>query len=197
MLKIGLTGGMGSGKSTVAKLFETLGIPVYYADDEAKKLMNEDPSIMTLVKKHFGEESYKHNILDRSYIASIVFNDSKKLETLNSITHPATIQHASEWMSRQKAPYVIKEAALLFESGANKGLDYTIGIYAPRNLRINRVMERDGSRSEDVIKRMNRQMDEEAKMKLCDFVINNNEQDLVVPQVIALHEKFLGLQSPK
>jgi dephospho-CoA kinase len=195
MLRVGLTGGIGSGKSTVAKIFEVLGIPVYYADDAAKKLMNEDVKLIALIKQHFGEESYKDGKLNRSYLASIVFNDTEKLETLNSLTHPVTIRHAVEWMEQQTTLYIIKEAALLFESGADKNLDYVIGVYSPKTLRINRVMERDGIRSEEVIKRMDRQMDEEMKMKRCNFIIANNEQELIIPQVVALHEKFLKMGS--
>jgi dephospho-CoA kinase len=193
MLRIGLTGGIGSGKSTVAKIFEMFGIPVYYADEATRKLMNEDPVIIAQIKQHFGELSYKDGTLNRSHISSIVFSDKKKLELLNSLTHPATIRHAAEWMQQQTTPYVIKEAALIFESGSNKDLDYVIGVYAPKTLRINRVMERDGVTSEDVIRRMNRQMDEDEKMKRCDFIITNDEQQLIIPQVVALHEKFLRM----
>lgn len=194
MLKIGLTGGIGSGKSTVASVFETIGIPVYYADDAAKRLMNSDPALRASVIKHFGEASYANDQLDRKYLAGIVFNDREKLELLNSLTHPVTIRDASEWMEKQTSPYVIKEAALLFESGASEQLDMIIGVYAPQHIRVKRVMERDGLPVEEVMKRISRQIDEEMKMKLCDFVITNNEQALVIPQVLALHEKLLRLK---
>jgi dephospho-CoA kinase len=190
VLRIGLTGGMGSGKSVVAKVFETLGIPVYYADDAAKKLMNTDKDLKAAVIKNFGEESYANGELDRKYIASIVFNDKEKLGLLNSLTHPATISDAEEWIKQQTSPYIIKEAALLFESGANKNLDFVIGIDAPLSLRIKRVMARDGISEEEIMKRINRQMDEKEKMKRCDFVIINDEQQLVIPQVMDLHHKF-------
>ena len=192
-MNIGLTGGIGSGKSTVAKIFETLGIPVYYADEAARTLMNSDSEVITAVKKKFGEESYNNGELNRSYIASIVFNDAHKLDVLNSITHPATIAHAKKWMQQQNAPYTIKEAALIFEAGSSEGLDYVIGVYAPQALRLRRVIDRDKTTREEVVKRMNRQINEEMKMKLCDFVITNDEQHLVIPQVVALHEKFLGI----
>ena len=123
MLKIGLTGGIGSGKSTVASIFEVLGIPVYYADDEAKKLMNEDPHLKTAVKQLLGEKSYLDGKLDRSYIASFIFSDPEKLSALNKIIHPAAIANASAWMQQIKKPYAIKEAALIFESESNKYLD--------------------------------------------------------------------------
>src|ERR1700741_3732562 len=144
MLRVGLTGGIGSGKTTVARIFETLGIPVYYADDASKRLLNENKELKSLIIQHFGTDSYKNDTLDRKYLASIVFNDKEKLELLNSLTHPATIKDAEEWMIRQVAPYAIKEAALLFESGAAEKLDYVIGVYAPQHIRVKRVMDRDG-----------------------------------------------------
>jgi dephospho-CoA kinase len=195
MLRIGLTGGIGSGKSTVAKIFEVLDIPVYYADDVTRKLMNEDEAIIKNIKEHFGELSYIDGKLNRAHIASIVFSDKAKLATLNAITHPPTIQHAAEWMQQQTTPYVIKEAALIFESGSYKDLDYVIGVFSPKQLRINRVMERDGVSSNEVVKRMNQQMDEDEKMQRCDFVITNDEQQLVVPQVMELHAKLLKMNA--
>lgn len=190
MLRIGLTGGIGSGKSTVAKIFETIGIPVYYADDAAKILMNTDPALKEAIIKNFGEQSYKDDKLDRSYLASVVFPDKQKLELLNSLTHPATIQAANDWMKKQTSPYVIKEAALLFESNAHKHLDHIIGVSAPLELRIKRVMKRDGLSKEEILQRISRQMDEEEKLKRCDFVIVNDEVQMVLPQVLELDKKF-------
>jgi len=192
MLRIGLTGGIGSGKTTVAKIFETLGIPVYYADDATKRLMNENKELKLQIIQHFGEESYKNGELDRKYLASVVFNNKEKLELLNSLTHPITIKDSDEWMSKQAAPYVIREAAILFESGAAEKLDYIIGVYAPQHIRVKRVMDRDGVTVNEVMKRISRQIDEEMKMKLCNFVITNNEQQLVIPQVLKLHKQFLA-----
>lgn len=197
MLRIGLTGGIGSGKTTVAKVFETLGIPVYYADDAARRLMNEEEDLKKQIIQHFGEESYTEGKLNRSYIASIVFADKEKLALLNSFVHPATIKDAERWMSGQHSPYTIKEAALLFESGSADGLDYIIGVSTPQALRIKRVMDRDNITREEVIKRMTNQVDEEMKMKLCDFIIYNDEQQLIIPQVIQLHETFLNEASQK
>ncbi|HRP58535.1 dephospho-CoA kinase [Agriterribacter sp.] len=197
MLKIGLTGGIGSGKTTVARIFELLGIPVYYADAAAKTIMNEDESLKVLIKKHFGEAAYTGGVLNRVYISSIVFQNKEKLALLNSLVHPATIRAAEKWMQLQDAAYVIKEAALIFESGSQEGLDLVIGVYAPRQLRMLRTIRRDNISRDEVIKRMSSQVNEELKMKLCDFVLYNDEQKLLIPQVIALHERLLVLSSGK
>lgn len=191
MIRVGLTGGIGSGKSTVARVFEVLGIPVYYADEATRQLMNTDEALKKEIIKNFGEESYSNGQLNRPYIASIIFNDKEKLELLNALTHPATIRHANEWMQQQTTPYVIKEAALIFESGSAENLDYVIGVSAPKTIRIKRVMERDHISPEEVQKRMDRQLSEDMKMKLCDFVLINNELELLTPQVLALHEQLL------
>ena len=192
-LKIGLTGGIGSGKTTVAKIFELLNVPVYYADAASKRLSQTDKELMTNLKRHFGEDIYTNEQLNRQKLAAIVFNDKNKLELLNSLVHPPTIRDAEEWIKKQTTPYVIKEAALLFESGSAAGLDYIIGVATPAHIRIKRAMNRDGVSREEVISRMNRQIDETIKMRLCDFIVTNNEQELVIPQVLALHEKFLQL----
>ena len=192
-LKVGLTGGIGSGKTTVAKLFELLDVPVYYADDASKRLYHTNKELMASLKKHFGEDVYTAEQLNRSKLAAIVFNDPAKLELLNQLVHPLTIQDAEDWMKQQVKPYVIKEAALLFESGSVSGLDYVIGISTPKHLRIKRVMDRDGVSREEVISRMQRQIDEDIKMRLCDFVIENNEQKLVIPQVLELHQHLVQL----
>ena len=191
MLRIGLTGGIGSGKSTIAKIFESLNVPVYYADDAARRLMQEDAGLVENIQHHFGKEAYAGGKLNRPFISGIVFNDSEKLNLLNGLVHPATIKDAALWIQRQQAPYIIKEAALLFESDAKDGLDYIIGVYAPKSLRIHRVMKRDGINKDAIEKRMSRQIDENIKMKLCDFIITNNEQQLVVPQVLELHSQFM------
>ncbi len=193
MLKIGITGGIGSGKSTVAKVFQVLGIPVYNADLAAKRLMNEDAALKEKIKQQFGNDVYKNEKLDNKYLAQIVFSSEEKLNLLNSMVHPATINDANVWMQKQTTPYTLKEAALLFESGAAELLDYIIGVTAPPPLRLQRVMQRDNSSREEVMARMNKQMDEEIKMKLCNFIINNDEQQLLIPQVLALHETILSL----
>jgi len=192
MIKIGLTGGIGSGKTTVAKIFELLGIPVYYADDAAKRIMNEDEELKTAIQKQFGKDAYDNEGLDRTFLSAKVFTDPVQLEILNSLVHPATIRDAAKWMSQQKTSYTIKEAALIFESGSTEHLDYVIGVYAPTQLRIKRAMERNHLSHEEVTQRINKQLDENIKMKLCDFVIYNDEQHLLITQVIELHKKLLS-----
>lgn len=193
MLKVGITGGIGSGKTTVSKIFELLGVPVYYADAASKELYHTDKQLMSDVKQHFGKDIYRDEKLDKAKLSEIVFGDPEKLRLLNSLVHPPTIKHASQWMEKQNSPYIIKEAALLFEAGSAAALDYVIGVYAPQALRIKRVMGRDASARDEVLNRIQRQIDERIKMKLCDFVITNDEQHAVIPQVLQLHEKLLAL----
>lgn len=192
MLRVGITGGIGSGKSMVAKVFEVLGIPVYYADAAAKQIMNEDEALKVVLREHFGEAIYKEGKLDRSLLSSLVFNNKEKLELLNSLIHPVTINAGLQWMETQTTPYAIKEAALIFESGSQEHLDFVIGVYAPASLRIQRVMERDKITREEVQRRMQYQIEEDIKMRLCNFVIINDEQQAVIPQVLELHKKLLA-----
>jgi dephospho-CoA kinase len=194
-LKVGLTGGIGSGKSTVAKIFEVLGIPVYYADEAARRVMNEDEEVRKQIIQYFGASAYKNNQLDRAYIAGQVFNNKQKLELMNSLVHPATIRDSENWMQQQTTPYAIKEAAIIFESGTQDQYDYIIGVTAPVSLRVLRAMKRDGSTREQVLARMEKQIQDVIKMRLCDFVVNNDEQQAVIPQVIDLHERLLELGS--
>jgi dephospho-CoA kinase len=193
MLKIGLTGGIGSGKTTVAKVFELLNVPVYYADEASKRLYHTDAALKAAIVKHFGAEIYVNDLLDRGRLAQLVFDAPEKLELLNTLVHPPTLRDAEQWMARQAAPYIIKEAALLFETGSAGQLDYIIGITAPVPLRIKRVMDRDNISREQVQNRMDRQMDENIKMRLCDFIIHNDEQQMVIPQVLQLHGEFLQI----
>lgn len=190
-LKIGLTGGIGSGKSTIARIFELLGVPVYYADAVSKSLYETDAELMQQVKQQFGEDVYEEGKLNRQKLAALVFSNPEKLALLNALVHPPTIRHAEKWMKAQTAPYVVKEAALIFESGSAAGLDYVIGVWSPKQLRIKRTMERDGISQQQVEQRMQRQIDEEMKMKLCDFVIKNDETQLVIPQVLELHQQLV------
>lgn len=190
MLSIGLTGGIGSGKSVAAKIFAGLGIPVLDADALAKRIMLEDPSVKAKIIKSFGESAYLNNTINRAYIADIVFKDPFQLQVLNSIVHPATIAAGIEWAKKQHSPYTIKEAALFFESGSAEGMDKIIGVYAPDALRIQRVMHRDKISREEVLNRMNHQISQSVKMKLCDYVITNDEQTLLIPQILQIHEEL-------
>lgn len=191
MLKIGLTGGIGSGKTTVAKVFTTLGIPVYHADLEARRLMETEPKLVELIRHHFSEKAYENGSLNRNYLSSIVFNDKKKLDLLNSLVHPFTIEDGKQWMGRQESAYAIKEAALIFESGSQGEFDLIIGVYAPETLRLFRTMQRDHIDKAIVKSRMNNQIKEEIKMKLCDEVLMNDEQELLLPQIINLHHQLM------
>ena len=197
VLKVGLTGGIGSGKSTVANIFKVLGIPVFDADTAAKTIMNDDETLKQQIIKTFGDASYSNSQLNRKYIAGIVFNDPFKLEQLNAIVHPATIAAAEKWMLLQNTPYAVKEAALLFESGSVAGTDVVVGVFAPQALRILRVMERDNISRQEVLSRISRQIDDDIKRLLCDYVLINDEQQLLLPQVIALHEKLILLSKER
>jgi dephospho-CoA kinase len=195
MLKIGLTGNIGSGKTTVAKVFELLGVPVFYADDEAKKVMVTDAILIDAIKQTFGAESYfADGTLNRKYIAAIVFNNPAELEKLNALVHPAVFRAFEALEAKAKhAPYIIREAAILFESGSYKTCDRSIIVTAPLDKRITRVVQRDGISIDEVKKREGRQMPEDEKKKLADDVIVNDDSQLVIPQVIALHQKYLAL----
>jgi len=192
MLKIGLTGGIGSGKSTVSKIFNTLGVPVFDADLATKKIMNENEELKRKIIKHFGNQAYTNDKLDRGYIANIVFNNKYQLELLNSIVHPYAIEAGEKWVKEQKSKYIIKEAALIFEAGSTKDLDFIVGVTAPTAIRINRIMSRDGLTISQIKARMNNQIEESMKMKLCNFIIFNDELMLLTPQIIELHNFFVN-----
>jgi dephospho-CoA kinase len=195
MLKIGLTGNMGSGKTTVSKVFEILNIPVFYADDEAKKVMVTDHVLINAIKSAFGEISYfDDGTLNRKHIAALVFNNDAELKKLNSIVHPAVFRAFDEWVKNfNNVPYVLKEAALLFESDSYKFCDYTIIVQAPLETRIKRVMLRDRLTLDEVERRNSNQFPEEKKTQLADYIIRNDGTQLVIPQVLELHREFLSL----
>lgn len=189
MKVVGLTGGIGSGKTTVARMFEEQGIPVYYADDEAKKLMNSSDVIRRKLISAFGKDSFREGKLNRPYLAEQVFNDKKKLEMINSIVHPEVDKHFKNWISQQDGKTVIQENAILFESGKEDLFDVVITVTAPREVRIRRVMHRDQSSEEQVVSRMNNQMDDNEKIKKSDFVIDNTDLEETRKQVLQiLHE---------
>jgi len=195
MLKIGITGGIGSGKSTISKIFAVLGIEVFYADDAAKQVMTNDPILIEALKQTFGNDAYfSDGSLNRKFIADIVFNNPDELAKLNAITHPAVFRAFDQWLTQVKdVPYVMKEAALMFESGSSKLCDKNILVYAPLEMRINRVMGRDGLSRAEVESRNVRQFTDEQKLKLADYVITNDDSRLVIPQVLALHQQFLQM----
>lgn len=191
MKVIGLTGGIGSGKSTVARMFQELGVPVYIADDEAKKLMNEDKEVRTKIIKLFGDEAYNGSGLNRKFIASKVFDDKELLEKLNSVVHPAVAKHFEKWKVQQKAQYVIYEAAILFEKGGYKKCDYNILVTAPVNLRIERILLRDKVTVEEIQARMNNQWPDEKKEKMADVVLRNIDLSETKKDVLQIHKTFL------
>ena len=195
MLKIGITGNMGSGKTTVSKLFELMGIPVFYADEAAKSIMVTDEVLIKEIKTAFGPEAYFDNgALNRKHIAGIVFNNNAQLARLNSLVHPAVFRAFDSWVKQVKGvPYILKEAALLFESDSYKLCDKTIMVTAPLDIRVKRVMLRDGLSEEEILKREANQFTEEKKTGLSDFVIKNDNAELVIPQVLKLHELFLSM----
>jgi len=194
MRKIGLTGGIGSGKTTVAKVLASLGAPVFYADQEARKLMETSPEIISSIKSCFGENAYSNGTLNRKFLSDIVFNDPIKLKKLNSIVHPAVHRQFEIWSAGYiEAPYVIEEAALLFESGGWKQLDLIVLVVAPLIHRIERVMQRDGVAEGDVRSRIDSQMSDEEKIPLAHFLFFNDDQNMLLAQVLAFHEKMISL----
>jgi dephospho-CoA kinase len=193
MLKLGLTGGIGSGKTLVCQIIEKLSVPVYYADRAARELMNSDAELKESIRNMFGDQAYSKEGLDRQYVASSVFGDHEKLSRLNSLVHPAVRKDFIRWTEQHReSPYVVEEAAILFESGASVEMDQTVLVYAPEELRISRVMKRDGRSREDVLKRMEHQLSEEEKMKKADHILTNDGVQMLLPQVVELHNKILN-----
>jgi dephospho-CoA kinase len=195
-LQIGITGGIGSGKSLLCKIFYSLGVPIYDADSHAKKLMTTDGILVDQIKKEFGTLSYHENgDLNKRFLSEVVFNDEVNLKKLNALVHPRVAIDYSRWLTGyQKCTYIVKEAALLFESGSFKALDKIIVVTAPEQLRVIRVLKRDPQRTEtEVRKIIGNQMAEEEKLKRADYVVQNNDVELVLPQVLKLHERFLTM----
>lgn len=184
--KVGLTGGIGSGKTLIAKVFEKLNIPVFYADTEAKILLNNDKEIQNELKTKFGEEIYDQGMLDKKKLASIIFHDQGKLQTVHHIVHPRVRKVFTEWADQQDTPYVIMEAAILFESGGYKYMDDNILVYAPEELRIQRVTKRDNVTAADVKARMRHQQPDEEKINKADWILYNDGTRMLLPQIIEL-----------
>lgn len=191
MLKVGITGGIGSGKTTIAEVFMQLNIPVYPSDTRAKELMSEDFELRQAIVTLFGNEAYVSESLNRAFIASKVFSDQTLLQKLNQLVHPAVKKDFDSWCSDQNAAYVLKEAAILIETGAHKTMDRMILVTAPSEIKIQRVQNRDAVTRDEVLARMNRQWSDERKEEFADFVIHNDNHTMVLEQVLNVHKKLM------
>lgn len=190
-IKVGITGGIGSGKSTVCKIFKLLGVPVFEADIVAKQLQHANQKIKQGLIRLFGEDIYTHEgIVDRKKLADIIFNNDLMLSEVNELIHPVVHEEFENWLKKQNSIYIIQEAAILFESGFYKTMDFTILISASEEQRIDRVMKRDGMNREIIIQRMKKQWNEEKKQKLASFVIHNDNTNLVVPEIIKINKNL-------
>ena len=191
---VGLTGGIGSGKSAVLSVFSSLGVPCYQSDSSAKKLMHQDPELINQIKALFGDDLYEGEKLNRGKLAEVVFADKSKLESLNAIVHPRVKEDFQLFLSQQNADYVIKEAAILFETGGAEDCDVTILVTAPEDLRIERVMKREKSKVEHIKSRMRHQWSDEKKIPMADYVINNIDWDKTLKKVEEIHQKLVRIK---
>lgn len=192
ILEVAVTGGIGSGKTTICRIFEVLGVPVFYSDKEAKRLMSTDQVLKTKIRSAFGDLVYdEKGDLDRAYLAAQVFENDEQLQRLNGLVHPATVKAYEDWVRHQRTTYVIKEAAILFESGTNKSSDVVVLVTASETTRIQRVTKRDQVSEGQVRARMKKQWSDERKKALADYLIHNDETEAVIPQILRLHEDFL------
>jgi dephospho-CoA kinase len=198
-LKVGITGGIGVGKSTICSIFEQFEIPVYYADIRAKMLMHEDPELKKRIRQAFGWDTYdKKDNLNRPYLAKVVFNDPNQLNILNSIVHPAIFEDYNNWVIDQeklKIAYSIKEAALMFETDSHKQMDKIIVVTSPINTRIDRIVKRDHMKREEVLKRIENQLSDKERLERADYVIKNSGKDSVILQCLNLHKQLINLTS--
>lgn len=191
MIIVGLTGGIGSGKTTVAKMFKKLGVPVYIADKEAKKLMRNSKLIQRKLKALFGPDAYLDNELNKSFISDRIFNDKALLEKMNGIVHPKVARHFEKWVAKQNASYVIKEAAILFETGGYKQCDFVITVTAPKSVKMERLMQRDNTSPEKIETIMNNQWTDDKRLKITDFSIKNIKLEETRSQVLDIHQQIL------
>lgn len=187
MLKVGITGGIGSGKSIICHVFKSLQVPVYNADYQAKILVETNPEIRAQITQEFGEQAYSGLTYNRKYIADIVFRDDTLLNRLNSIIHPAVANDFYNWVQNYNVPYVIEEAAILYESGAHKAMDHVIVVDAPEKLRISRIQRRDGISEDEIKRRIQNQFPTDKLRSLADWVIDNTDNVLVLPQILSIH----------
>ena len=190
-MRLGVTGGIGSGKTSVCRVFNVLGIPVFSADAEARKIMDSDVTIKNQINSIADRDLYISGSLDRIELASLIFNNSVLLERVNSIVHPVVFEYFKEWELVQNSPYVIMEAAILFESGASKLVDKIATVVAPIRERMNRILNRNNLSREQVMERMRNQMDDDSRIKLSDFVIHNSERDMIIPSILKIHRDIL------
>lgn len=190
-MKLGITGGIGSGKTSVCKVFNVLGIPVFSADPEAREIMDNERNIRRAINEIVGKNIYPGGKLNRMELASLIFNDRDLLEKVNSLVHPVVFEHFNRWAEKQTTPYVIMEAAILFESGASKLVDRVATIVAPVEERISRVTRRNTLNRDQVMERIKNQMTDDQRIKMSDYVINNSENDMIIPVILRINEDLL------
>ncbi len=191
-MKLGITGGIGSGKTSVCRVFNVLGIPVFSADPVARQIMESDDNIIRGINKITGRNLYKKGTLDRAELASLIFNNSDLLSKVNALVHPVVFEHFHQWINEQKAPYVIMEAAILFESGGSNLVDRVATVVAPVEERIERVTQRNLLTREQVMERIRNQMDDESRIKMSDYIIYNSENDMIIPAILKIHEDIIN-----
>jgi len=194
-IKLGITGGIGSGKTSVCRVFKVLGIPVFAADFEAKEIMDNDESVKDIINSIAGKDLYKDGILDRPGLASLIFNDRVLLEKVNSLVHPIVFKRFIKWESDQSTPYVIMEAAILFESGAVNLVDRIATVIAPAEERIERVIRRNNLTREQILERIKSQIDDEDRIRRSDYLIYNSDKDMIIPAILDIHEDLLMLSN--
>lgn len=192
LLKLGVTGGIGSGKTSVCKVFNLLGIPVFSADPVARDIMDNDESIVDHINSIVGRNLYRNGGLDRTVLANLIFNDNSLLQQVNSLVHPLVFGRFNAWVLQQDAPYVIMEAAILIESGGYKLVDKVVTIVAPVEERVKRVMIRNKLTRDQVLERIRNQMTDEERIKVSDYIIQNSEKDMIIPAVLEIHNNILS-----
>lgn len=192
-LRLGITGGIGSGKTSVCRVFHVLGIPCFSADPAAKDIMDSDPEVIRKLNSIAGKDLYQGGSLDRMELAKLIFNNNSLLSEVNSLVHPLVFQQFNKWQLEQESPYVIMEAAILFESGAAKLVDRVATVVAPVEERIQRVMSRNNLGRDQILERMRNQMDDEQRMRLSDYIIHNSENDMIIPAILKIHQDLLNL----
>lgn len=193
VLKLGVTGGIGSGKTTVCKVFGVLGIPVFSADEEAKRIQDNDRDIQIEINSIAGKDLFSSGMLDRNELARIIFSNKELLEKVNSLIHPAVFRSFAEWVKKQDSPYLIMEAAILFESGAFRLMDRIVTVVTPLEERIERLLSGNRLSREQIIERIKNQIDDESRVRQSDFVISNSEKDMIIPAIVGIHEEMLKL----